>query len=159
MATFINDIELDYSTEINRTRDFQITTEPIQSTEFNDVTRHIKRVLPDISLLCAFINDDREEKFKRILELADNNSLIKLIQDETLENLLIQNIRETGKYETTIEFEITFKQVNLVEFATTEQPLPSKLNVIQSESKQGLQQTVSVNIEEPVYPEISITQS
>lgn len=158
MTTFINDIELNYSTEIPRTRDFLITTEPIQSTEYNDITRHSKRILPEFTLLCAFIGNDREEKFNRILELADNITLITLNQDRIIENLLIQNIRETGRYEGTVEFNITFKQVNLVEFAVTEEPLPAKLQSLQSENTQGLQQTSTVNIEEPVYPEVSITQ-
>ena len=152
MNTYINDILLDYSTEIPRTRDFEITDESVQSSEFNDVTRHIKRILPVFSLRCAFTGTDQEEKFKRVLDLVDAKNIITLLQDQLYENLLIQNIAETGRYLNTIEFEITFKQVNLVEFETTSQPLPAKLQSLQDESTEGLQQTTETSIPEPSYP-------
>lgn len=158
MATFINDIELDYSTEITRGISNNITEEDVQKTKKNNIVRHKKKKLREFTITCALIGDDREERFQRILELDKNDTLMTVIQDDTYENLLILELEETGKYIDTIEFVVTFKSVRLVEFETTEEPLPAKLQVIQDESTQGLQQTSEVNIEVPDYPTIGLTQ-
>lgn len=152
MTTYINDILLNYSTEIPRIRRFVITTETVQSTEYNDITRHVKRKLPNIRLLCALTGTDREEKFKEILALADSTELVTLTQEEIYENLMIKDIVETGKYEDVIEFNIIFQKVNLVEFETTGEPLGSKTQSLQPESSQGTQGTTTLNMEEPSYP-------
>lgn len=145
MDTYINDILLDYSTAVPRTREFQITTESVQSTEFDDITRHVKRVLPEFSLTCAFTGENKETNFQSLLDLADNNTLITLSQYKIYENLIIKSIVETGKYEDVIEFQIVLKKINLVEFTTTSEPLPTAQASLQDTSKQGLQQTEEIS--------------
>ena len=152
IITYINSIALDYATAVPRTREFEITTEAVQSSEFDDVTRHVKTVLPEFGLRCAFTGDDRETNFQSILDLADEKSLVTLTQLKTYENLVIKEVRETGTYTDTVEFIIRFRQVNTVTFETTDVPLEAKTQEVQDTSSKGLQSTTEVSIDIPDYP-------
>ena len=151
MATFINDIELDYSTPVPRTRDFITTDEDVQSVDFDNITRHVKKVLPEFTLTCAFTSDVREANFQSILDLADAKSTIKLTQTQVYENMIITSISETGTYTDTIEFNITLKQVNTVVFEVSDVALPSKVQEVQDTSSKGTQATTEIEIIEPSF--------
>jgi hypothetical protein len=152
MVTYINDIELDYSTPIPRTREFDITSEPVQSSEVDDVTRHVRSVLPEFTITGAFTSDDREADFQSLLDLADAKETVKVTQYKVYDNMIIKNISETGTYTDTVEFTITFKQVNTVTFETTDVPLKAKKQEVQATSSKGTQKTSTVKMTIPDYP-------
>lgn len=152
MKTFINEIELDYATYVNRGVSFTATEEPIQSADYNNIVSYVKENLTDIVISAAFNDDDREEKFTELTDLARERNLVTLSQEEEIENLIITNITEPQKYDNVISFEITFKRLDTKQLEFTIEPLPEALQQIQPETSEGLQTTDEVNIEVGEYP-------
>lgn len=148
MITYINQIEIDHSTEMPRVKEFQVTTEPVQSSEHQDVTRYVKSVLSEFTLDCNFTGDDREERFVQLLRLSEEKRDVEVVQDERFENLIITSIIETGRYLNIVSFSISFKQINIITFESVPEIKEAEIQTIQEETEEGLQQLTEEDVAE-----------
>lgn len=153
--TYINDILVEYSTHAPRGVAFDITTEAVQSVDNQDIIKHVRRRYPNINLECAFTDTDREQKFNQLIDLSIKREPVKLIQSETIENLIITNISEANRYSNVVAFNITFSQIAILNLETTTVPLPESLQQLQRETQEGLQNVQEVSLTPSTYPGVS----
>jgi len=154
MDTFINDIKLDYSTFVPRGKQFTVTSESVQSSEFSDIARHVKEELIEFTLNCSLTKDDREENFIRLIELSEQKGLVTLLQDQEYENLIIIDISESDRYDNNISFDITFKQITTVEFEKIVEIKEEEIPVLQEETIEGFQSLTEQELSDNVINEL-----
>lgn len=146
--THIAGILIDFSTEIPRSKSFDVTTEAVQSSDFSDIARHIRNIMPRFSLNCSLIGDDREERFVQLLEISEKKNTISIEQSEIIDNIVITNITETGKWENTVSFDIEFQTVNSVTFEAIPEIKLTRKQTLQNTTKTGLHTTKELEAEQ-----------
>ncbi len=146
MDTFVNQIKLDWATELLDALEYQVTTEPVQSSEFSDIARHVRNIPQSFSIRGAFKNDDRKSKYNNLKALADKKELVTFRQAETTEDLIITSIKETQKATNVIIFEITFQPVRVVKFEVIPIPKIARKPRLRKAKKRGKQKVQEKNI-------------
>ncbi len=144
--TFINSIELDWATEYLDNLSFDVTDQNVQSSDFSNITTHVREVSQPFSITAVLNNEDRQDKFERIKLLAKERGLVTFRQDNEVKDLVITSLAETGKFDNMIRFEISFKPVRLVEFETVEAPKPLRKPKLRKPKTRGKQQVSQNNI-------------
>jgi SepF-like predicted cell division protein (DUF552 family) len=137
MKTYINDILIDQSSFIPRQKKYQVTSESVQSSEFSNIARHVKSLLPEFTLQCNLTGSDREERFIRIGEIANKKEIVKILQEQEFENLVITDITETSRFINVVSFSISFQEVNVVTFQPFVEIIESieKIEIVEEEEE------------------------
>lgn len=113
VLTFINDILLDWATAANIPTVFEVTNEPIQSTDISAISTHIRKVPREIVFEGAFEGSDRESRFRQLQDLGNKKSVVTFVQTDIMENMVITSLQPLDTYENIIRFSITLSQLNL----------------------------------------------
>ena len=152
MKTYINDILVEYATEHLEDVSFSTTEESVQNAKSVDITKHVRKNLQEFTISCAFTGDDRADKFKKLLLLAEKRDLVTFKQEDEIKNLIIIHISQPGKFDNVITFDIVFKQLALTDLKSLKVPLPEKKSVIAKKKTKGTQKTTNKNIKPIKYP-------
>lgn len=142
--TTINGLLIDWASKIPDRIFNEITENPIGSREQSEITRHTRLRLPLIEMRCILTGENREGTWETIRSLSLNADLVTLVQNKTLDSLIIQSLEEQTPADNVIEFNIVFKKVEFAELQRTKEAVPVVKN-------KGLQQKEEVEIPVPNY--------
>lgn len=135
---FINDIKIDWVSNIPTVRSSELTEHPVELQEIDNITSHIKNDLPEFSLQCILTGDDRNYKFERINKIWEEKAEVTIKGDKIIENLRITYLEEDSKASNAIEFEIYFKKIVVAKHKTAEITADvDKKAVLKSKEKKG----------------------
>ena len=138
MAIIIGDIETTWSGIIPTLRSSQVTENPVDGREADQIADHIKNTLPEWSVDCALQGDDKKEKFNNILKFWQDKSLIVVsAENEVYTDLVITNVSEKSKSNNTIKFSISFKPISFAEIKTVRVGLSELEGIIYAMTETG----------------------
>lgn len=142
--TTINGLLIDWASKIPDRIFNEITENPIGSREKSEITRHTRLRLPLIEMRCILTGENRQGTWETIRNYSLNAELVTLVQNKTIDSLLIQSLEEQTAADNVIEFNIVFKKVDFAELQRTKEAIPVTKN-------KGLQQKQEVEIPVPDY--------
>lgn len=125
MKAFINNVELDRCVNNGISESSDISTYRLENINKTTITDHITNSPLTFSINCTLENEERFERFEKLLQYKREGEVVQFNFDDSHENLLITNISKNINSLNVIDLTIDFLQVSFSQIKRTPTPLDS----------------------------------